>query len=140
MGSAVKTGAGWKVNLKLRIAQPGPEFFNVRLPGQQQIEVDPSGNNAELNVDMPANWDGTFGVQACNNDRPFASRCDAWSTFNAEFPKVTPALSAPDAQFRNWYATEAVARAAQGAKCGFTGIRWSADTQVQFGWCMQQKT
>ena len=135
-----KTGSGWKVHIKVRTAAPDYEFFNVIVPGQSQLEVDGPGNNAEFDFDAPANWDGIVSAQACIGDRPVVSRCDPWATFNADFPKVTPALSAPDARFCDWYATEAVARAAQGAKCGFTGIRWSPDKQAQYGWCMQLKS
>lgn len=135
-----KAGSGWKVHIKVRTTAGNYEFFNVIVPGQSQLEVDGPGNNAEFDFDAPADWNGIVSAQACIDDRPIETRCDPWATFNADFPKVTPALSAPDARFCDWYATEAVARAAQGAKCGFTGVRWNPDKQAQYGWCIQQKS
>lgn len=50
--------------------------------------------------------------------------------------KLTP----PTVDFCNWYATEAVVRAGQGATCGLTGARWSPNKDQHYGWCIQQKT
>ena len=58
----------------------------------------------------------------------------------APVPPPQTTLTPPDATFCNWYASEAVARAAQGAKCGFTGARWDPIKQHHFDWCMQQKS
>jgi hypothetical protein len=103
------------------------------------MEVDGPGNNAEFDVPVSADWNGTIAVQACNTNPPIGSNCDSWSTFRAELPKATPALSTPNAEFCNSYASEAVARAEQGKKCGFTGARWDSNKQTHVAWCMQQK-
>ena len=58
----------------------------------------------------------------------------------AAAPAPQTTLTPPNPDFCNWYASEAVARAAQGAKCGFTGARWDPNKQHHFDWCIQQKS
>jgi hypothetical protein len=65
---------------------------------------------------------GGFKVLCCKKEAPPAQK-----------------LTEPNAQFCNAYAADAVARAAQGAKCGFTGPRWDPNQQFHVSWCMQQK-
>lgn len=137
--SATKTANGWKVDIKIRIEGGNRyEFFQMRIHGHSQIEKERS-SRGEFNLNVPADWDGTYIAQACMKNSYHASICDGWSTFTTELPKAQPALSTPDRQFCNWYASEAVARAGQGAKCGLTGARWNPNTAAHFRWCMGQK-
>jgi hypothetical protein len=137
--TATKTGTGWDVHVKLR-PNGHPEYYNVLIPGHQQIEIDGPGNNAALTRPVSADWNGIVAVQACNTNPPIGSNCDSWSNFQADMPKAMPALSTPNDEFCNWYAAEAVARAGQGAKCGLTGARWDPNKQAHYDWCIQQKS
>jgi hypothetical protein len=142
--SAVRTADGWDVNLRIRArdGRDGYEFFNLRIHGHPQQEVDAPGNNVDFKLAVPADWDGSYQVQACRRAGGLyeTSYCHAWSTFTADRSDAQPALGTPDPQFCDWYAAEAVARAEQGARCGLTGPRWHANAPVHVAWCMGLKS
>ncbi len=132
--TATRTETGWKANLKLGITAAHYHFMNVRILGQPQMEVDGPGNNVDLNFDLPPNWDGTFGAQACIED-PLSSRCDDWRTFQVDLP-----LAADDQSFCVRYAGHAVSAAtvAQQKNCNFETAsgRWSTDNALHLNWCV----
>lgn len=74
-----------------------------------------------------------------NSLAKFGSPCSFGGSKVLCCKKEAVPLTAPTAQFCNWYASEAVARAGQGAKCGFTGAGWDPNKQAHFTWCMAQK-
>jgi hypothetical protein len=98
------------------------------------MEVDGPGNHVNLNLGTPANWDGTFGAQACIRDISLTN-CDPWQTFHIELP-----LAADDRNFCVRYAGHATSAATVGLQreCGFetaTG-RWSTDNALHLNWCV----
>jgi hypothetical protein len=137
-GTATKAGKGWKANLKMRLTAPGYHHMNLRIHGRAQMEVDGPGNVVEsLVLDVPEGWTGTYAVQACKLGTPHKKICNDWVTYQIELPK---ALSTPNADFCNWYASEAVARVGQAAKCGLTGGRWDPNPQSHTAWCLSQSS
>ena len=140
--AASKTGTGWNIHVTFRgTSTTGDcDVYHVLFPGQPQREVNCThGGTDEFDFAAPADWNGQFQVQACIKHVYRSDQCDTWEVFKTDLP-TTAVLTSPNPDFCNWYASEAVARAAQGAKCGFTGARWDPDKQHHFDWCMQQKS
>jgi hypothetical protein len=136
--SAEPTANGWTVNFTIR-NPPGSdyEFFNLRVSGHDQMELDAPGNHVTLSLPLPAGWDGAYAVQACRNNPPLGARCDAFNFFQAEF-----LLAVGDRDFCIAYAGHATAAgtAAQQQNCGFETAsgRWSTDNSAHLNWCRYQ--
>jgi hypothetical protein len=140
---ATRSASGFDVvgTLRSTDTRDRDDYYNVVLPGKPQQEVHAKDMNATLNFKAPADWNGIWAVQSCWNFRVGGgSSCNGWVNVKTELPKATPALVAPDAAFCDWYASEAVARAGEGAKCGFTGARWAPNKQLHASWCITQPT
>ena len=91
--SATKTAKGWDLTIKLWTDTTNYEFYNLKLHGHPPMEVDGPGNNAHLTLPVPSGWEGTYSAQICLDDRPITVRCNGWTVFKTDLPKVTP--SAP---------------------------------------------
>lgn len=136
-GTATPVENGWTVKLTIRYeGSAGGAFYNLRLPGHQQMEVQGPGAHAELSLPVAAGWDGTFSVQSCVWNGT-SSDCTKWETYQADF-----LIAEKNQQFCNVYADRAAsaAIAAQQLKCGF-GLesgRWSTDATAHRNWCVYQ--
>lgn len=138
--TATRTATGFNVIGTLRTLSKIDDWYNVRLPGRPQQEVNAPNLNATINFQAPADWDGIWSAQGCAKVVLGRSVCGDWFNIRTDLPKAAPALARPDANFCNWYAAEAVARVEQGAKCGFTGPRWDPNAQAHYHWCLQQQS
>jgi hypothetical protein len=102
--------------------------------GERQAMTASRGDNLDVLVPAGVNISNPFGEPCFTGSKALCCKTEAAA------PAAPPPLSAPTAEFCNWYASEAVARSAQGVKCGFSGSRWDPNRQFHYDWCMQQKS
>lgn len=103
-------------------------------PGERLALEAKRDKNLDLLLPSGANVVNAFGEECTTGTKALCCKTEAAA------PAAPPPLSTPNPQFCNWYASEAVARSAQGAKCGFSGARWDPNKQFHYDWCMQQKS